>query len=90
MNRAVDVSTAEAAGRKVSPRTVRSPSAKRRKDGLTAREAQIAELVAAGKRNREIARVLFLSERTIEVHVANAFAKLGLTSRTQLARQMIE
>jgi DNA-binding CsgD family transcriptional regulator len=69
--------------------TPQAHSRKRREDGLTAREVQIAELVAAGKRNREIAQALFLSERTIEVHLANAFAKLGITSRTQLARYIM-
>ena len=73
---------------------VPAPGARRaatqRRDGLTAREVQIAELVVAGKRNREIAQVLFLSERTVEVHLANAYAKLQLTSRTQLARYMME
>ncbi|MEA2720511.1 MAG: hypothetical protein QOJ39_2375, partial [Candidatus Eremiobacteraeota bacterium] len=68
----------------------RAPAAKRRTDGLTAREVQIGELVAAGKRNREIAQFLFLSERTVEVHLANAFLKLKLSSRTQLARYMMQ
>jgi DNA-binding CsgD family transcriptional regulator/tetratricopeptide (TPR) repeat protein len=69
--------------------TQRSRPAQRRTDGLTAREVQIAELVAAGKRNREIAQFLFLSERTVEVHLANTFLKLKLSSRTQLARYMM-
>jgi DNA-binding NarL/FixJ family response regulator len=64
--------------------------AKRRGDGLTARELQIAKLVAEGKRNREIAQQLFLSERTVEVHLANVFGKLKITSRVQLARYMSE
>jgi DNA-binding CsgD family transcriptional regulator len=67
----------------------RAGSMKRRAPSvLTRREQQIAGLVADGKRNREIAQALFLSERTVEVHVSNVFAKLDLTSRTQLARYM--
>jgi DNA-binding CsgD family transcriptional regulator len=77
-----------AAGCAASDAGARRP-ARRREDGLTARELQIAELVAGGKRNREIAQALFLSERTVEVHLANAYAKLNLSSRTQLARYML-
>ena len=54
--------------------------------GLTAREREVASLVAAGRTNREIADVLVLGERTIETHVSNALNKLGLTSRRELAR----
>ena len=53
--------------------------------GLTARESQIAHLVSQGKTNREIAAELFVSERTVENHVAHIFAKLGVSSRTALA-----
>ena len=48
---------------------------------LTAREAQVLRLVAAGKTNRTIAADLFLSEKTVARHVSNIFAKLGLASR---------
>ena len=41
----------------------------------------MATLVAAGKRNREVAAALFLSEKTVETHVSKVFAKLGLSSR---------
>jgi DNA-binding NarL/FixJ family response regulator len=50
--------------------------------GLTAREAEVLRLVAAGKSNREIAALLVLSDKTVARHLSNIFAKLGLSSRT--------
>jgi non-specific serine/threonine protein kinase len=52
---------------------------------LTRRERQIAALVAGGQGNREIAEQLFLSKRTVDSHIEHIFAKLGFTSRIQLA-----
>jgi DNA-binding CsgD family transcriptional regulator len=52
---------------------------------LSAREREIAELVAAGRRNAEIAEALFLSVRTVEGHLQRIYRKLGIRSRTQLA-----
>jgi DNA-binding CsgD family transcriptional regulator len=49
--------------------------------GLTQRELQILRLLATGKTNRAIASELSLSERTIDRHVSNIFAKLGVSSR---------
>jgi DNA-binding CsgD family transcriptional regulator len=57
-------------------------------DALSAREREIAELVAAGKRNREIADSLFLSVRTVEGHLARVFRKLDVSSRTELASRV--
>ncbi len=59
-------------------------------DGLSGREREIAELVAAGKRNREIADALFLSVRTVEGHLARVFRKLEVSSRTELATRVSE
>ncbi|MBL8683515.1 MAG: hypothetical protein JNK05_30375 [Myxococcales bacterium] len=52
---------------------------------LTRREREIASLVAAGLRNREIARRLFIAEGTVKDHVHNILAKTGFASRAQLA-----
>ena len=49
--------------------------------GLTARELQVLRLLAGGKTNRAIATELVLSERTVDRHVSNVFAKLGVPSR---------
>jgi DNA-binding NarL/FixJ family response regulator len=67
--------------------------------GLTAREVQLLRLVATGQTNKAIAAELVLSERTVDRHVSNIFAKLGVSSRaaatayalrapTRLARSM--
>jgi DNA-binding CsgD family transcriptional regulator len=50
--------------------------------GLTAREADVLRLVAAGKTNREIAAELFISEHTVARHLQNMFAKLGVSTRS--------
>jgi DNA-binding NarL/FixJ family response regulator len=50
--------------------------------GLTARELEVMRLVAAGRTNKAIAAELVLSERTVERHVSNIFAKLGVSSRS--------
>jgi non-specific serine/threonine protein kinase len=52
---------------------------------LTRRESEVAELVARGLTNREIAGQLYLSVRTVEVHVDHILTKLGFRNRTQLA-----
>lgn len=57
-------------------------------DGLTPSERRVAELVAEGQTNREVVAALFLSERTVESHLSNAYRKLGVRSRTELARKV--
>ncbi|HEY8298490.1 MAG TPA: AAA family ATPase [Candidatus Baltobacteraceae bacterium] len=58
--------------------------------GLTRRENEVARLVSDGLTNRQVAESLFLSERTVEVHLTNIFGKLRIASRTQLIRRMLE
>jgi DNA-binding NarL/FixJ family response regulator len=53
---------------------------------LTYQELQVAQLVAQGLSNREVGARLFVSQRTVEFHLRNVFAKLGISSRTELAR----
>jgi DNA-binding NarL/FixJ family response regulator len=50
--------------------------------GVTAREKEVLELIAAGLRNKEIAARLHISEDTVEVHAKNIFTKLSVRDRT--------
>ena len=52
---------------------------------LTPSERRIADLAAAGATNAEIAQTLFVSLKTVEMHLGNAYRKLGISSRRQLA-----
>jgi DNA-binding CsgD family transcriptional regulator len=75
---------------RLRPYGLRRPSGRRRPatgwDALTVTELKIAQLVAAGNSNPDIAAACFLSRRTVEVHVSHILAKLGARSRIELAR----
>jgi len=73
-----------ATGERAPKRTVETSN------GLTPREEQVAELVGQGASNWEIAAQLFISEATVEYHLHRVFRKLGVKSRTQLARRLFE
>jgi non-specific serine/threonine protein kinase len=52
---------------------------------LTRRERQVATLIVAGRTNRQISRALGIAEKTVEVHVHNAMAKLDVSNRAEVA-----
>lgn len=60
----------------------------RARDELTAREREIAQLIAEGKSNRAIAETLFLSERTVETHVASILHKFDVDNRAEVAARV--
>jgi DNA-binding CsgD family transcriptional regulator len=72
----------EASGEKARPR---DPGLT---DQLTPRELQVAVAVAGGSTNREAGAALFLSPKTVELHLSRIYRKLGVRSRTELARRL--
>jgi len=72
----------------VERRIVSQPRAKAGWDSLTDAELKIVHLIAKGATNRTAAETLHLSPHTVKTHVHNAFTKLGITSRAQLAPLM--
>jgi DNA-binding CsgD family transcriptional regulator len=64
------------------------PEAAAARPALTAQQERIAGLVAGGATNREVAQQLQLSPRTVDHHLRNVFARLGVRSRTELAREL--
>ena len=59
-------------------------------ESLTPSERRVAELAAEGPTNREIAQALFVTPRTIEVHLRSVYRKLEIDSRSQLAAALGE
>jgi DNA-binding CsgD family transcriptional regulator len=59
-------------------------------DQLTAQELQISRAVACGKNNVEVAAALFLSRKTVEAHLTRIYRRLGIGSRTELTRAIVE
>ena len=57
---------------------------------LTPSERRIAEMAAEGPTNREIAQTLFITQRTVEVHLTSIYRKLAITSRSQLAAALAD
>ena len=73
----------QAAGERVDERLGRRAVGDLERHGLTRRELEILRLVGVGRTNREIGHQLFLSTRTVDMHVRNMLTKLGCRSRTE-------
>jgi DNA-binding CsgD family transcriptional regulator len=82
------------AGYRLTPKTAAAPfernGAAIKSLGLTDRECQILELLAAGQANKEIARTLDVSPNTVKTHIANLFQKLEVQRRTQAIQKARE
>jgi DNA-binding NarL/FixJ family response regulator len=63
-------------------REMRAPE---RPEELSARETEVLKLLARGKANKQVARELFVEEKTVKAHVSSILRKLGMSSRTQAA-----
>ena len=57
---------------------------------MTASERRVAGLAAEGQTNRDIAQTLYVTPKTIEVHLSNTYRKLGIASRRELAGALDE
>jgi DNA-binding CsgD family transcriptional regulator len=77
----------EKLGERVERRLGRKAAGDLQRGGLSRRELEIVRLLATGQTNREIARGLFLSPRTVDMHVRNVLAKLGCRTRTEATKQ---
>jgi LuxR family maltose regulon positive regulatory protein len=82
---APDVERARALMAKLQPRTVLSPESTANPAGLTGRELEVAQLIASGLSNQQIAQALVLSVRTVERHISTIYEKIGATGRAARA-----
>jgi len=72
------------ARQELSATAVRPPAS-----GLTPTERRVADLIAQGRSNREVARAMFVTENTVQTHARHIFQKLGVRSRTELAARLL-
>jgi DNA-binding CsgD family transcriptional regulator len=79
-----------AMGERVDERLGRLAARSLEPAGLTRRERQVLQLLSEGKTNRQIAADLFVSTRTVDMHVRNVLAKLGCSSRGAAVRRGVE
>lgn len=84
------MSTAAAAAYALADEPTPVPAAAASSDPLTKREREVANLLAQGMTNREIAETLVISQRTAETHVDHILTKLAFTNRTQIAAWIID
>ena len=85
---AFDELSATAFAKRARDELARTGGRRRSEGGLTATERQIAELVAEGRSNKEVAAALFVTVKTVEANLSRVYAKLGLRSRADLARHI--
>jgi two-component system response regulator NreC len=78
------------AGQSYLPASIKGAMPGRAATGLTAREQEVARLIALGHTNVEIAEMLHISEKTVETHRAHIFEKLRLETRADLVRFALE
>jgi non-specific serine/threonine protein kinase len=83
------LSIEELSAEMLAPATPVATPARSEPSVLTPRETEVARLLVDGKTNPEIAADLFISERTVQSHVANIMAKLGVKSRTAVAARVV-
>jgi DNA-binding CsgD family transcriptional regulator len=81
-------SAAERQAEDAPTRTSRGHTPERGMAVLTPRELEIARMMAAGHTNRQIARSLYLSDKTVELHITNIFNKLGITSQNEVEQAL--
>ena len=75
---------------KATGETARKRTIAPRDEQLTAQEAQVARMAGDGLSNPEIGARLFISSHTVQYHLRKVFAKLGISSRSQLDRALLE
>ena len=87
----VDTIRKAAAGqRHVPPELAARLAARSPRSHLSPRELEVIKLMIQGKRNREIALHLAITEGTVKIHVSNVLAKLGVTDRTEAVTQALQ